>query len=80
MIPTMILLGLVLGRWWKSALAVAAVVWPALLLATDVIDLSQVIGTALFGLANAAVGVCIHQGAWWLVRRSGSQREYRPSG
>ncbi len=62
MIPTMILLGLVLSRWWKPALAVAAAGWPALLLATGVIDLSQVPGAALFGVANAAVGVGIYQG------------------
>jgi hypothetical protein len=62
MIPTMILFGLVFGHWWKSALASSALLWPALLLATGVIGFdAQVLGAALFGLANAGVGVGIHQ-------------------
>lgn len=69
MIPTMILLGLVLGRWWKSALAVAAVGWPAILLVDGVINVAQVWAAAVFALANSAVGVGIHQGGAWLVRR-----------
>jgi hypothetical protein len=70
MIPTMILLGLAFGHWWRSTLVVAAVLWPSLLLATGVIDVSaQILGAALFGLANAGAGVAIHQGVAWTVRR-----------
>jgi hypothetical protein len=68
-IPTMILFGLVFGHWWKSTLAAAALLWPALLLATGVIGFdSQVLGAALFGVVNAGVGVGIHQGIGWAVR------------
>jgi hypothetical protein len=70
MIPTMIAFGLVFGHWWKSTLVAAALLWPALLLATDVIGFdSQVLGAALFGLVNAGLGVGIHQGVAWSVRR-----------
>ncbi len=31
MIPTMILVGLVLGRWWRAALVIGTLAWPALL-------------------------------------------------
>jgi hypothetical protein len=73
MIPTMILFGLVFGHWWKSTLIAAALVWPALLLATGIIGFdSQVLGSGLFGLVNAAVGVGIHQGVAWVVRSSRS--------
>jgi hypothetical protein len=70
MIPTMIVLGLAFGRWWKSTLVAAAVVWPAMLLQAGVIEFgSQVIGAALLGAANAAVGAGVHQGIAWVVRR-----------
>ncbi len=69
MIPTMILLGLVLGRWWWMALVVAATGWPALLLATDIIGPDQIPAATLLGLLNAAVGVAVVQGALWIYRR-----------
>ena len=62
MIPTMILLGLVLGRWWWVAPAVAAVCWPALLLATDVVPLdATLLAAALLAAVNAGVGMLAHQ-------------------
>ena len=64
MIPTMILLGLVLGRWWLPALGTAAVLWPALLVATNVINLDEadvLAGAAGLAVANAGVGVLAHQ-------------------
>jgi hypothetical protein len=66
----MIVLGLVFGHWWRSTLVAAALVWPAMLLNAGVIGWdSQVIGAALFGVANAGVGVAVHQGVAWAVRR-----------
>jgi hypothetical protein len=65
MIPTMILLGLILGRWWWPALGTAAAGWPLLLLATDVIDFDEpaiLAGAAALAVANAGVGVLTHQG------------------
>jgi len=72
MIPTMILLGLVLGRWWLPALGTAAVGWPLLLLATVVIGFDEglvVAGSAGLAVANAGVGVLTHQACLRAYRR-----------
>lgn len=73
MIPTMILFGLVLGRWWKSTLVAAAIVWP-LLASPALLQAGAGIGgfaaAALLGVANAAVGVAVHQSVLALVRRA----------
>lgn len=67
MIPTMILFGLVFGRWWKTAIIAAAVIWPAMLLSDGVPvgspseQAGTLIGAALLAAANAAVGVAAHQ-------------------
>jgi hypothetical protein len=74
-IPTMILLGLVTGYWWKLALPAAAVIWPILLLASDTITASQIPAAALLGLINAAVGAALVQGVLVGVRAIG----HRPS-
>jgi hypothetical protein len=70
-IPVMILFGLVAGRWWRTALVAGAVGWSVLLLATGVIGVADLPGAMLFGLANTAVGVGVHQGLLHLVRRNG---------
>ncbi len=62
MIPTMIVVGLVLGRWWWLALVVAGLGWPALLWIQDIIDSGQIVAAGLLAVANAAVGVLIVQG------------------
>lgn len=81
MIPTMILLGLVVGYWWKFALPAAAVIWPILLLATGTITPSQIPASALLGLVNAAVGVAVVQSVVFTVRRARrrASRATRPS-
>jgi hypothetical protein len=63
----MILVGLVLGRWWRTALLVGALGWPALLIADNVPDLSLV-EAAVLGLVNTAVGVGLHQAVLALFR------------
>jgi hypothetical protein len=72
MIPTMILLGLVLGRWWWPALGTAAVAWPVLLVTSNVIDLNEadmLAGAAVLAVANAGVGVLAHQACLHAYRR-----------
>jgi hypothetical protein len=70
MIPTMILLGLVLGRWWKVALITAAVGWPLLLAATEVLDFEmRLIGAAALASVNAGVGALVHQVCLYAYRR-----------
>lgn len=75
MIPTMILFGLVLGRWWKSAIAAGVVVWPTILFLAGIIGGADVLGAAVFGAVNTAAGVAVHQATLWLVR---SIRRDRP--
>ena len=72
MIPAMILLGLVLGRWWRLALGTAAVGWPALLVATKVIEFDDGVvlaGAAVLAVANAAAGLLAHQACLRAHRR-----------
>ncbi len=78
MIPTMILFGLVFGRWWKSALVAGAILWPTLLWAQDVITTpGEAIAAAVLGILNGAVGVGAHQLVLGLVRVS--RRQWRRS-
>ena len=71
LIPTMIVFGLILGRWWWAALLAAAVVWPALLVWGGAMTLeSGLLVGALYGVLNAAVGVAVHQGVLAVVRNA----------
>ena len=75
MIPTMILVGLVLGRWWRVALLVAALGWPMLLGLTGLLESpGAALVSAVLAVANAGVGVLVHQGVLhgyrYLSRRS----------
>ena len=83
MIPTMIVFGLLLGRWWRFALISAAIVWPTLLLVDGVIELSRgslrlLPGAALFGVANAGAGVAVHQALLFVFRRLRDHYTTRP--
>ena len=72
MIPTLVLLGVIFGRWWQPVLATAAVGWPLLLVATNVIDVAEsgiLVGAALLAVANASVGVLAHQACLRVYRR-----------
>ena len=71
MIPTMILFGLILGRWWRATLLLAAVMWPAMLVADDVMDVEAgLLAAAGLSVLNAGVGILVHQVFLWLVRHS----------
>jgi hypothetical protein len=59
----LILFGLVLGRWWRFSLVVAALGWPVVLVVTDVMSAGPgLIGASGLAIANTGVGVLIHQG------------------
>lgn len=63
MIPTMILFGVIFGRWWLITLAAAAVGWPLLLISTSVADVhAGLIWAAALAVVNAGIGVLVHQG------------------
>jgi hypothetical protein len=66
MIPTVILVGLLFGRWW--AVPLVAVGWPLLLLATSTIEVTEVPTAAAFGIANIAVGILAHKALAWALR------------
>lgn len=58
MIPTLLLVGLVLGRWWRVAIPAATVGWVILLLATGTgSGANFAAGAAMFGVINITVGV-----------------------
>ena len=47
MIPTMIVFGLVAGRWWKTSLVVGTIGWPLLLFVQDILHVPrEVLGAA----------------------------------
>ena len=63
MIPTLILIGAVLGRWWRVTLAVSVVGWPVLLVATGAMSAGPALaGAAGLAVLNTGAGVLIHQG------------------
>ena len=70
MIPTLILFGLIFGRWWRFSLVAAAIGWPVVLVVGDVMGLEWGLAAAA-GLAvvNTLVGVLAHQGVLWMVRQ-----------
>ncbi|MGW3605006.1 hypothetical protein [Micromonospora sp. NPDC005161] len=72
MIPTLVLVGLLLGRWWWLPLPIAAVGWPILLVATGTMTIEPGSIAAASGLAvlNAGAGVVVCQGILWAVRRA----------
>ena len=76
MIPTLILFGLVFGRWWRSTLIAATIGWPALLLAAGVMHVETgLLGAAGLAIINTGVAVAIHQGVRRLSHRAAASRE-----
>jgi hypothetical protein len=73
MIPTMMLFGLVFGRWWKTSLLIGAFGWPTLLW-IDAVDLStaELVAAIALGLFNTLVGVAVHQALLRSVRAVGA--------
>jgi hypothetical protein len=66
-IPTLLLAGLLVGRCWM--LAVAAVVWPALLLVRGIdLGLGPVVVASALAVINTAVGVAVHRAVRAMIR------------
>lgn len=77
MVPTLILVGLLLGRY-PLVVAVAAVLWPAWLVGAGVDSgLDFALAAALVGALNTAAGVLVFQAIRALVRAT--RRRVRPS-
>jgi hypothetical protein len=58
-IPTLLLVGLVVGRAWVVPLGAAA--WAGLLLLTGTIVVADVPAAALLGGVNTLVGIALHR-------------------
>jgi hypothetical protein len=70
MIPTLLLVGVVLGRWWRVVLPLAVVGWIVLLIATDVgSGFRFVVEAGLLAAANVIVGAILNQAVRALVHR-----------
>ncbi len=71
MIPVLLLVGLLAGRWYVVALA--AVAWPLILgLDGTVAGSANYIGAAGLAAVNTAAGVAAHKLLVWPVRRAAS--------
>jgi len=69
MIPTLILFGLVFGRWWRFCLIAAALGWPVLLVVSDVMSAEVgLLGATGLAVINTGIGVLVHQGSLRAVR------------
>jgi hypothetical protein len=72
-IPTLLLVGLVFGRWWKVAIPASIVGWVAWLVVGDVgSGLRFVVAAGSLAAANVIVGVLAFQALRWIVRRTRS--------
>ncbi|RIK16663.1 MAG: hypothetical protein DCC50_04265 [Acidobacteria bacterium] len=80
MVPTLLLFGLVAGRWWKSALLLGCVGWVAIGLQQGFVDtVGSAAAAGAVALGNTAVGVAVHQAllfCWrYLVARRGEEAD-----
>lgn len=69
MIPIMILFGLCFGRWWRTTLIAAALIWPLMLVDGEVMGLEWgLVSAAGLAVANTAAGVLLHQAILGFIR------------
>lgn len=61
MIPTMILFGLLFGRWPKTCLALGVLGWTLTLLVDGTIRTPQILAAAGVAFVNTLAGVVVHQ-------------------
>ncbi len=72
MIPTLLLPGLVIGRWWL--VPIAAVGWPVLLIIDGVGTGNTwgfTVSAGALAAGNVGIAVGVHRGAVYLLRRLG---------
>jgi hypothetical protein len=62
-IPTLLLVGLVLGLWWRITIPLATIGWVVLLVAMGIgSGIAFAVDAALLGFINVTVGVLVFQG------------------
>lgn len=75
MIPTLILLGVLFGRWWRFAIAAAAIGWPLALVVTGVMGIEWgLAGASMLAIANTLAGVVVYQAGAWAIGRLRGKR------
>jgi hypothetical protein len=81
-IPTMIVFGLLFGRWWRATLLIGTVGWVVLLLVSGTMesDPRNLAVSAGLAFANTAVGVAVHQVVLFAVRRLRQPQKARTPG
>ena len=80
MIPTLLLVGLVFGQWWRISIPAATIGWALLLLADGAVsDLMHFSGAAWFGFINVTVGVLVFQGVHLAFRTVSKQHRHAAS-
>jgi hypothetical protein len=69
-IPTMLLIGLLVGRW--AAVPLGGLGWVGVLLVAGTIGWNSVIAAVVVAAANAALGVIARRGVRMVLRRPGA--------
>lgn len=81
MIPTLILFGLIFGRWWRLSLIAAGLGWPGVLLASDVMSFELgLLGAAGLAVINTGIGVLVHQAGLRGVRLLRHRKRFARTG
>ena len=80
MIPSMIVFGILFGRWWIAAIVGGGLLWGLLIGAMTVYANEEtfswgvVLGAVLLGAVNSAFGAGIHQMVLWISRKIRTSR------
>lgn len=81
MIPSMIVFGILFGRWWVAAIIGGGLLWGLVIGAMSVYANEEtfswglVLGAALLGATNSAFGAGIHQMVLWITRKIRTTRK-----
>jgi hypothetical protein len=63
MIPTLLLAGILFGRWWRVSIPAGSIGWAILLASTGVVSgLDGFVSAVPFAFVNVTVGVLVFQG------------------
>lgn len=70
MVPTLILLGVLGGHWWRWTVPALSLGWPVLLVATGTpLTAGEAMIAVVLGLVNAGLGAALYQVGRTVVRR-----------
>lgn len=74
MIPTLLVVGVVFGKWWRFAMPLATTGWVVALVATGAgSGITFGLGAGVLALINVTVGVLLFQCARYLFRAARSR-------